>query len=109
MSYGGIYTTHVLLFEDRFKAAVLYVGGMTPNIPPMSDGKNHFPRMKLPILMLNGRQDYLVPETAPKSMFSSIGTAEEDKRLVFYDSGHWPLPRNQMIRETLSWLDRYEN
>jgi formylglycine-generating enzyme required for sulfatase activity/predicted esterase len=109
MSYGGIYTTHVLLFEDRFKAAVLYVGGMTPNIPPMSDGKNHFPRMKLPILMLNGRQDYLVPETAPKSMFNFVGTAEEDKRLVFYDSGHWPLPRNQMIKETLSWLDRYEN
>jgi formylglycine-generating enzyme required for sulfatase activity/predicted esterase len=109
MSYGGIYTTHVLLFEDRFKAAVLYVGGMTPGIPPMSDGKNHFPRMKLPILMLNGRQDYLVPESAPQSMFSFIGTPEKDKRLVFYDSGHWPLPRNQMIKETLSWLDRYED
>jgi pimeloyl-ACP methyl ester carboxylesterase len=75
----------------------------------MSDGKNHFPRMKLPILMLNGRQDYLVPESAPQSMFSFIGTPEKDKRLVFYDSGHWPLPRNQMIKETLSWLDRYED
>jgi dipeptidyl aminopeptidase/acylaminoacyl peptidase len=42
-------------------------------------------------------------------MFSFIGTPEKDKRLVFYDSGHWPLPRNQMIKETLSWLDRYED
>ena len=109
MSYGGLYTTHVLLFEKRFKAAVLYVGGLTPNIPPMSDGKNHVPRMKLPVLMLNGKQDYLVPESAPKSMYAALGTPEEDKKLIFYDSGHWPLPRNQMIRETLSWLEKYKN
>jgi len=109
MSYGGIYTTHVLLFEKRFKAAVLYVGGTSTSIPPMSDGKNHFPRITLPVLMLNGRQDYLVPETAPKAMIASIGTPEEDKNLIFYDSGHWPLPRNQMIKETLFWLDKYQD
>ena len=73
----------------------------------MSDGKNHLPRLDLPILMLNGQQDYLVPPAAPNAMYASIGTPEEDKRLVFYDSGHWPLPRNQMIKETLSWIDKY--
>ena len=50
MSYGALFTTHVLLFENRFKAAVLYVGGLTPNIPPMSDGINHIPRMKTSFL-----------------------------------------------------------
>lgn len=109
MSYGGIYTTHVLLFEERFKAAVLYVGGLSTSIPPMSDGKSHYPRMDLPILMLNGKQDYLVPETSPKSMYAAIGTPEDDKKLIFYDSGHWPLPRNQMIKETLSWLEKYSD
>ena len=59
--------------------------------------------------MLNGRQDYLVPETAPKAMIASIGTPEADKNLIFYDSGHWPLPRNQMIKETLFWLDKYQD
>ena len=39
MSYGGLFTPHVLLFEDRFKAAVFYVGGATTSIPPMVDGK----------------------------------------------------------------------
>ena len=107
MSYGGLFTPHVLLFEKRFKAAVLYVGGAYTAIPPMSDGKNHLPRLDLPILMLNGQQDYLVPPAAPNAMYASIGTPEEDKRLVFYDSGHWPLPRNQMIKETLAWLDKY--
>ena len=73
----------------------------------MSDGMNHYPRIKTPILFLNGNQDYLVPPLAPKLMYDQIGTPEEDKRLVFYDSGHWPLPRNQMIKETLAWINKY--
>jgi len=109
MSYGALFTPHVLLFEDRFKAAVLYVGGAYTNIPPMLDGKNHLPRLEIPMLLLNGKQDYLVPEIAPNTMYNSIGTPTEDKRLVFYDAGHWPLPRNQMIKETLAWLDKYSD
>ncbi len=107
MSYGSLFTTHVLLFEKRFNAAILYVGGALSSIPPMSDGINHYPRITSPILMLNGEQDYLVPPSAPRAMYSLIGTPEDDKRLVFYDSGHWPLPRNQMIKETLAWMDKY--
>jgi len=109
MSYGALVTTHVLLFENRFKAAILYVGGAASTIPPMSDGKNYLTRLSIPVLMLNGKQDYLVPETSPRAMYASLGTSEEDKRLVFYDSGHWPLPRNQMIKETLAWIDKYSN
>ncbi len=109
MSYGGLFTPHVLLFENRFKAAVFYVGGAWPGIPPLADGKNHIPRIKLPILMLNGEQDYLVPATAPKAMYAALGTPEEDKKLIFYESGHWPLPRNQMIKETLKWFENYRD
>jgi len=109
MSYGGLFTPHVLLFEDRFKAAVFYVGGATTSIPPMVDGKNHMPRIKIPVLMLNGEQDYLVPPSAPKAMYTYLGTPEEDKKLIFYESGHWPLPRNQMIKETLKWFEEYQD
>ena len=73
----------------------------------MLDGKNPYPRLDIPVLMLNGKQDYLVPEAAPKAMYAFLGTPEKDKRLVFYNSGHWPLPRNQMIKETISWIDKY--
>ena len=83
MSYGSLFTTHVLLFEKRFNAAILYVGGALSSIPPMSDGINHYPRITSPILMLNGEQDYLVPPSAPRAMYSLIGTPEDDKRLVF--------------------------
>ena len=57
--------------------------------------------------MLNGEQDYLVPKSAANFFFQSTGTPSENKKIIFYDSGHWPLPRNQMIKETLSFIDQY--
>ena len=107
MSYGSIATTHVMLFEPRFNASLLYVGGAGFWAPPLSDGINLFPRMTTPTLMLNGEQDYIVPVLMAQSMYNFLGTPEEDKRLIFYPSGHWPLPRNQMINESLIWLDKY--
>jgi len=39
-------------------------------------------------------------------MFRLLGTPQADKRHLLFDSGHVP-PRNDMIRETLDWLDHY--
>jgi len=39
-------------------------------------------------------------------MFDLLGTPEEDKRLVLYDTDHY-IPRNGLIKESLDWLDRY--
>jgi len=88
MSYGALFNTHNLIFEDRYNAAVLYVGGVFPTFPPMSDGINHMPRIKTPFLMLNGEQDYLVPKVSAMTFFGSTGTPKEDKKIIFYDSGH---------------------
>ena len=41
-------------------------------------------------------------------MIELIGTPEADKRHVVYEAGHLPLPRGDMIKETLAWLDRYQ-
>ncbi|MFB0564714.1 MAG: hypothetical protein ACETWK_03450 [Candidatus Aminicenantaceae bacterium] len=42
-------------------------------------------------------------------MFRLLGTPEEHKDLVEFDSGHYihPFKRNKLIKETLDWLDRY--
>jgi len=109
MSYGALFNTHTLLFENRYKGAILYVGGSFPTYPPLSDGINHLPRIKTPFLMLNGEQDYLVPKSAANFFYQFTGTPTEDKKIIFYDSGHWPLPRNQMIKETLSFIDKLSN
>jgi dienelactone hydrolase len=107
MSYGSIFTTHTLLFEDRYNAALLYVGGAVPTYPPMSDGINHLPRIKTPFLMLNGEDDYLVPKSSALTLYNFSGTPEEDKKIIFYNSGHWPLPRNQMIKESLATMEEF--
>jgi hypothetical protein len=57
--------------------------------------------------MLNGKYDAMCPmEKTSKPMFDLLGTPAEHKRLVLYDTDHVP-PRNEIIKETLAWLDRY--
>ena len=63
--------------------------------------------VKIPILMLNGRYDAKFPyETTVKPMFDLLGTPDEDKSLKLYDTDHY-IPRNELIKESLSWLDKY--
>jgi eukaryotic-like serine/threonine-protein kinase len=94
--------------EDRFKALVLINPGfMLQKQSPEVAQINFAPRVKAPVLMLNGRFDYFYP-TGPSQepMFRLLGTPKEHKRRVLYDTGH-DVPRNEMIKETLNWLDRY--
>jgi hypothetical protein len=39
-------------------------------------------------------------------MYESLGTPSEHKKRVISDVGHF-LPRTELIRESLAWLDRY--
>jgi hypothetical protein len=64
-------------------------------------------KVKVPTLMLNGRYDLTFPlETSVKPRFDLMGTPAGDKKLVLYDTDHF-IPRNELIKETLAWLDRY--
>jgi len=57
--------------------------------------------------MINGEYDYFFPvETAQRPMFELIGTPEEDKKWVVFPGSH-SVPKEDLIRETLDWLDRY--
>lgn len=94
--------------EDRFKVLVLIAAGFYLNRRlPEADPFNFAPRVKAPALMLNGRFDFMCP-TGPSQepMFRLLGTPKEHKRRMVYDAGH-DLPRTEIIKETLNWLDRY--
>ena len=39
-------------------------------------------------------------------MFALLGSPAKDKKIVIYESGHL-VPRNEFVRESLSWLDKY--
>ena len=65
------------------------------------------PGLKIPTLMLNGKYDMILPyDRSIKPMFELLGTAEKDKELKLYDTDHIP-PKNEFIKETLAWLDKY--
>ena len=64
-------------------------------------------RVKTPTLMLNGRYDTLHSyEARIKPLFDLLGTPAEHKELKLYETDHLA-PRNELIKETLAWLDRY--
>ena len=91
--------------EDRFIVLVLIAAGFYLNRRLQeADPFNFAPRVQAPVLMLNGRFDFMCP-TGPSQepMFRLLGTPKEHKRRMVYDAGH-DLPRVETIKETLNWL-----
>lgn len=108
LSWGASLGAVLPALESRFRAAALVCGGFhLQNALPEADQINFAPRMKTPVLMLNGRFDFIYPTgTSQEPMFRLLGTPIEHKRRVVYDTGHH-IPRNEMIKEILNWLDKY--
>jgi serine/threonine protein kinase/dienelactone hydrolase len=107
-SWGGYMGGLLPALEPRLKTSVLVVAGLElqrgqPDVEPV----NFLPRIRMPVLMLNGRYDHFFPiETSQLPMFRLLGTPADRKRHVIYDGGHF-VPRSLWISETLDWLDRY--
>ena len=84
-------------FVPPFKCAILLCGKRWDLIDhPLK--VTFYRRMKLPVLMLNGRFDKVVPIEKVQRFHDLYGAAPEDKRLVHYDTGHWPRPRKSRAR-----------
>jgi len=107
-SWGGVEGAISLALETRFKTAVLTDGGCSPEKTlPESDPMNFAPNIKIPLLMINGRYDFVIPfETCQQPFFRVLGMPAADKRQVVLESGHG-LPYTPWFRETLDWLDHY--
>ena len=92
--------------DRRFKVAALSAAGLFPSgVPPETDPLNFAPRARIPVLMLNGRDDFMLPyETSQRPLFEALGT--KDKVLKRYDGGHLSvLKRPDLIGEVLDWFD----
>lgn len=105
MSWGGWLGTIIPAVEERLKASILIAGGLVGRGRPEVYPLNYVTRVRTPTLMLNGKFDNLF-ETGIKPLFDLLGTPAEHKQLKVYDTDHIP-PRNEFIKETLVWLDRY--
>jgi len=107
-SWGGAMGAIAPVVEKRIKTSILVVAGIYfQRCLPEVDPVNYLPRLKTPILMLNGRYDFFVPyETSQLPFYELLGTPEEDKRMRVYEKSH-NVPGIQLTKETLAWLDKY--
>jgi dienelactone hydrolase len=107
-SWGAYQAPISLAVEPRFRTAVLYVAGLPmQRSRPEVDPLNFLPRVTLPVLMLNGKYDFLFPlELSQRPFFQTLGTPADKKKYIAYEGGH-DVPRTELITQTLAWLDTY--
>lgn len=106
MSWGGVIGPVITAVENRLRASVLLSGGLFYRITrPEANSINYATHIQTPTLMLNGKYDAEI-DSRIRPLFELLGTPEEDKKLILYETDHIP-PRADFIRETLNWLDKY--
>ncbi len=110
LSWGARIGPVCLAVEPRLKAAVLVSGGISIYAPLEEVAEyTYLPRVKIPVLMLNGLHDYCCfpVEAAQKPFYNLLGTDAKHKRhVLFENAGHLPA-RADLINETFDWYDQY--
>jgi len=108
ISWGAVLGPIMITVESRFKAAVFAAGGCDDQkVLPEVDPMNFAPHVRIPVLMVNGRYDFVIPlVTCQEPFFRLLGDAPQDKRHVLFDTGHAP-PQLPVMKEALNWLDHY--
>jgi eukaryotic-like serine/threonine-protein kinase len=104
---GVIYAT---LLQDRLKTSIFLDGGYFLDPPPPGGDQADFaPRMKKPVLMVNGRYDYVFSVNLSQDpMFNMLGTPQKDKQHIVLETSHDVTEqRPQLVKAVLDWLDRY--
>ena len=89
--------------------AALAVAGLDQTSTAVETDPFQFaPRAHAPVLIMNGRYDLAFPlETSQKALFTVLGAAPENKKLVILEAGHAMVGFPASTRESLQWLDRY--
>jgi eukaryotic-like serine/threonine-protein kinase len=96
----------LMALDQRLKTGILVANGLFDMDDPPEINSFHFaPRVRAPVLMLNGRHDFTCPEACQEVLFRTLGSPEKTKRHVVFETGHVP-PLHGIMRETLNWLDQ---
>jgi len=104
---GVVYAT---LAQDRLRAVVFLDGGYFLSPPaPGTDQADFAPRLKKPVLMVNGRYDFTFSlERAQEPLFRMLGTPAADKQHVVFETPHdVRQDRPALISVVLGFLDKY--
>jgi hypothetical protein len=110
LSWGAGSATPVLAIENRIKAAVLADGGLSIVRWQRQerDPLHYLPRIRIPVLMLNGEYDAIFPRVeSQEPMFQLLGTPAEHKKHRLSKDSHTAIIQHARVQETLDWFDRY--
>jgi eukaryotic-like serine/threonine-protein kinase len=111
LSWGARMSPIPMALDPRIRVGVLLMGGLGSSTPvPEADPFNFLPHVTVPILMVNGDEDFIFPvEAMQKPFFDGLGTPAADKKHVLYPGGHeiGATKRSQLIQEVVAWLDKY--
>jgi hypothetical protein len=106
--YGATFGAHsILALEPRIRTAVLWNPLYRKNLNPVINPATYWPRVTQPVLAASGRDHHGQKHVLPEFLMPVIGTASDDKLLKIYDGSSWPLPRPELLSDTIGWLDRY--
>ena len=114
LSFGAWMSPLLAALEKRFRAAIIQSGGLgnwaysPARHATETDMINFAPRVKIPVLMQNGRYDCQNPlEPNIRRLFDLLGTPEKDKSLCLYETGHSIWLVNEYRKDMLDFLDKY--
>jgi dienelactone hydrolase len=107
-SMGAWAGPRLIAVEPRIKAAVLAAANSGNPVSPEVDPWYFASRVKIPVLMLSGRYDFIAGplETSIIPLFQRLGTPEKDKLHKIYERGHVLFDGLEVFKDMFDWLDR---
>jgi tRNA A-37 threonylcarbamoyl transferase component Bud32/dienelactone hydrolase len=108
-SWGALMAPIIAAIDERIKVGLVVSAGFKAGrVLPEADPPNFAPRVHQPMLMVNGRYDFIFPhDTSQVTYLRFLGTSPEHKRLAVFEGGHRPFSADQVMKEMLEWLDHY--
>jgi len=113
VSWGSYLGINFLALEDRFRTCILAMVGLDKRHEakqfPAWDNFNFAPRVRIPVLLINGKYDsWFLHEATQVPLYRHLGTPEKDKKFLVFPTGHSLYGyRGERIKATLDWLDKY--
>jgi dienelactone hydrolase len=104
---GAIFAT---IEQARLRTAVFLDGGFFLDAPrPGGDAADFVPRMKKPVLMVNGRYDMTFSlDGSQNPMFNMLGTPAAAKDHKLLEAAHDVTAEHGiLVQDVLTWLDKY--
>jgi dipeptidyl aminopeptidase/acylaminoacyl peptidase len=105
LSMGAFFGPIPVALEPRIKVAVFASGGLRYDAPPETQPANFAPHVRVPVLLVNGKDDFAVSPAEQKRLYDVLGTDPSLKKALSLEGGHVPQDMRGLVRAVLDWYD----